>query len=283
MVNSSPEGMRAETTGDKRGWTAYTPPMRNHCPIGILLLSRLGRPVKLHDPPCHAIWVPRNGDDPISGLVHKGEEIIEQGRPRRYYHFVSDCGIERLAAEDLEFPGSVGIVRNQKLGQDFVIAFPYPDPQINDAAGSLNSFHSRPTGHIRDIEVGIIYGENKPLIQAVNITNTTGYERKVPVWTEPLNADEVPKGIRLVLQGIRKPVLRKEEIDEQVEPQETMTLLPGQRGRLFELDLNKHFKITESSTYRFEVTFEADSGLPVGSVSHEHYLQIEVRTLTIIK
>ncbi len=245
--------------------------------------SQLGRPVKLFEPPCLAIWVPRNGDDPISGMVHKGEEIIEQGRPRRYYHFVSDYGIERLAAEELEFPGHVGIVGNQKLGQDFVIAFPYPDPQINDAAGDFNSYHSRPTGHIRDIEVGIIYGENKPLIQVVNITNTTGYERKVPVWTKPLKADEVPKGIRLVLQGRRKPVLRKEEIDEQVEPQETMTLLPGQRGRLFELDLNKHFKVTESSTYRFELSFEADSGLPVGTVSHEHYLQIEVRTLTIIK
>ncbi len=241
----------------------------------------LGRTVKPHKPPCLACLRQNKGKKPICGKVHKGEEIIEQGRPRRYYQFVTKQGEKRLPAEALKF-GWPGFVHRQKLDRNFSISFPYPAIEDNEARGSFRTTASlsRPDSVLTP---SILYGTNKPLLMNVAITNTSGYEQQVPVWTKPLDADEIPEGIRPVLQGPWGPVPRHEKADDQVAAQATKTLLPGQGCLLFELDLNKHFNITRTSEYQMVAFFEAGSGLPVGRVSHEHYFKIEVRTPTTAK
>ena len=89
---------------------------------------------------------------------------------------------------------------------------------LNDASGSR-----RTSNRLGDTDPFLIprvlYGTNKPLLMCVAITNNSAYNQQVPVWTEPLDADEIPKGIRPVLQGPWGPLPRHEEADNSVAPQ----------------------------------------------------------------
>ncbi len=233
------------------------------------------RPIQMFRPPRRAVWQRGENKKPLVGKVYKGDEVIEQGRNRRYYYFITKQGEQRLPAEALEFLGGATYVGSQKLGPDFSVNVPWPSVEVNKARGSLSYCASSGFGGDCPLEPIVAYNTGNPLPLSVCIINNTGYEQQVPVWTRALEADEIPDGIRPVLQGPWGAVPRHEEADEEVAAQGTKTLLPGQGCQLFELDLNRHFHIEHTAEYRMEVIFEADSGLPAGRMIQEHYLKIE--------
>ncbi len=228
------------------------------------------RPIQMFRPPRRAVWQRGENKKPIFGKVYKGEERTKQGRPQRSYHFIWAHGVERLPAEVLMFRNDID-GDDKNLTKNLTITIPWPSIEANEARGQTHTCLSCTE------PPSAVYRTDKPLSMLVYISNSSGYEQKVPFWTEPLDADEIPEGISLSLQGPMGPVPRHEEADEPVKPQGKKTLLPGQSCRLFELDLNKHFRVTKSASYAVKLVFTSDSGLPAGNMTWKDRLNIEIR------
>ena len=194
------------------------------------------------------------------GIVWQAEEVLENGKWRRYYGFVGRYCIAKVPAEEIEFQKHRGGPwARLSHGLDCRVVMPALQ-EIKDSA--------------RLLELG------KPARAEVWLRNRLGIEQDAPsvfYVNDPENGPVLHSGIGIEMTyrpGKGPPWAESKEKWQELKAktaarakmsQAGRTLAPAQEFRAFELDLRDWFHLTRAGCYRLEFTFsEQHSGLAEG-------------------
>lgn len=263
------------------------PATREEVEKGLAIFSLEGegerRVVRLVDRPLKAKWVTLKDfpyiQQPVdlatgpqteydqSGRVWQTEEVLKDGRWRRYYGFVGGQVIAKVPAEEIEFtewPYGGWWRLSDGLEATFF------GPRFPEDVGPTDN-----PGH----EPGA------PLVMTLRLRNRAGYDRQVPtefVRREGGRVVSLRRGIELSLEraplDANRPGPRPGRADdrkwETVPPKtaarfdagaSARTLRPGESMEAFEVDLLDLFDASKPGTYRIQLTLSKDSRVAEGT------------------
>ena len=211
------------------------------------------------------------------GKVWQAEEILRDGRWRRYYGFVGPHVVARIPAEEVDFYDYAFDGKRPADGVDFAFFGPYDPASKRAEAGN------RP---------------GAPLVVALRLRNRAGYDRAVPtsfVREEAgkvaairrgveIRVDRAPPGTKPMNPSIQpKTPIAWAEVPSRVlgtfEPDgATRALRPSETLDAFAVDLGVLFDLKEKGLYRVRLAIAGDAGVGGGTSLENLFVVGEVET-----